>query len=706
MSFLTPLYLLGALAIALPILAHLIRRTPPRMREFSSVMFLAPSLPKVTRRSRIEHWPLLLLRALVIGLLAFAFARPLWRTPLAAEESADGRWIAVLLDTSASMQREGLWPESLRELNDALGVYEPADQVGVFTFDAKPQLVWSWEAWKAQEPSQRPASVASALADIKPTWKQTDLAQALIAAAESLENEAGRASRTSPKEIVVISDMQSGADLQDLQGYVWPESIPVRLVRVGAHAPAGNAGLHPAATTDGSVRLHVTNTQDARSELFQIHSSIPVAENPLDNQASPRTSQQVDVSVPAGQTRVVRLPLVRDQASAATLTLFGDDEPFDNACFVIVPQPRRFTVVYRGDDGLGDPAEHRFYVGPLFTDTPERDVEVIDWDRTSPELPAADAPVRLVLLIDPPSSEQIAALRRFMERGGLVIEVLRTPEAAVGLAQLIGVPQIPAAEADVKGFSLLTDIDFEHPALVPFADPKFSDFTTLHFWKHRRIDADAIPNLRGLARFDNGDVALGEVPFGSGRVVFLTSGWSREDSQLAVWSKFVPLMNGLLDSSVAATTGGTQLTVGDSIPWQEFSRAPLDGLALTRPDGTSTSLATRGDVQTAEQPGFYSLRAGANEQPLATFAVNLAASESDTSPLSPEQLEALGIPLEVSDVAAPRVDSAEDRRDVANAEIEQSQRLWRWVLLAVVALLAIETLYAGWLTRRSAPTST
>src|SRR5262245_47059479 len=112
MSFLTPLYLLGALAVALPILAHLIRRTPPRRREFSSGMLLVRSLPRVTRRSRIEHWLLLCLRALVIGLLAVGFARPLWRTQVIADETTEGRWAAVLLDTSGSMRRGGLWDEA------------------------------------------------------------------------------------------------------------------------------------------------------------------------------------------------------------------------------------------------------------------------------------------------------------------------------------------------------------------------------------------------------------------------------------------------------------------------------------------------------------------------------------------------------------------------------------------------------------------
>ncbi len=55
MSFLTPLYALGALAIAAPIVFHLIRRTPSGEVPFSSLMFLKPSPPRLSKRSRLDQ---------------------------------------------------------------------------------------------------------------------------------------------------------------------------------------------------------------------------------------------------------------------------------------------------------------------------------------------------------------------------------------------------------------------------------------------------------------------------------------------------------------------------------------------------------------------------------------------------------------------------------------------------------------------------
>ena len=62
MSFLAPLFLVGALAVAAPIIFHLIRRTSREKVTFSSLMFLQSTPPRVTRSSKVENIFLLLLR--------------------------------------------------------------------------------------------------------------------------------------------------------------------------------------------------------------------------------------------------------------------------------------------------------------------------------------------------------------------------------------------------------------------------------------------------------------------------------------------------------------------------------------------------------------------------------------------------------------------------------------------------------------------
>src|SRR5215470_4002867 len=103
MNFLAPAFLVGALAIGLPIVFHLIRRTTREQTPFSSLMFLLPSPPRVTRRSRLDNILLLILRCLVLCLLALGFARPFLKRPMAAApEQRGAAKVILLVDTSAS----------------------------------------------------------------------------------------------------------------------------------------------------------------------------------------------------------------------------------------------------------------------------------------------------------------------------------------------------------------------------------------------------------------------------------------------------------------------------------------------------------------------------------------------------------------------------------------------------------------------------
>src|SRR5205085_2918533 len=100
MSFLTPLFLVGAAAIAAPIIFHLIRRTVKDRVRFSTLMFLKESPPRLTKRSHLENILLLILRCAVICLLAISFARPYFQR--AANEPPKplaGQRTVILLDT-------------------------------------------------------------------------------------------------------------------------------------------------------------------------------------------------------------------------------------------------------------------------------------------------------------------------------------------------------------------------------------------------------------------------------------------------------------------------------------------------------------------------------------------------------------------------------------------------------------------------------
>ena len=72
--------------------------------------------------------------------------------------------------------------------------------------------------------------------------------------------------------------------------------------------------------------------------------------------------------------------------------------------------------------------------------------------------------------------------------------------------------------------------------------------------------------------------------------------------------------------------------------------------------------------------------------------MNLDPLESKTAPLHVETLEQFGCRL--ANPSRKRVDR-EQLRQMHNAELEGRQKLWRWLILAAIGILIVETWLAG-----------
>jgi hypothetical protein len=698
MNFLTPLYLAGALAVTLPVLFHLIRRTPRGEAPFSSLMFLSPSPPRITRRSRIEHWLLLALRALALVLLATAFSRPFWRQPAQAQTAAaNQRRIAVLVDTSASMRRGDLWRQAVAAVDAALADVRPQDQVGVFGCDETLRPVASFEDLAQVDPARRRAVVTERMAALEPTWAGTHLGQSLLDAVALVNDsrdateEAGRAERT----IVLVSDLQSGSRANVLGDFPWPADVQLDLKRVAVANPT-NAGLwrlaDDAADDDrrdvarkGRLRVRVANAADSRAEEFRLQ---------WHDAAGKAIGAAVDAYVPAGESRVVRVSPPKGAVDRPRLMLDGDAHDFDNTLYFTPKDRREFTILYLGDDAADDRQGLQYFLERAVTADAERDVAVADYAANDAVAATLDERPPLVVATSDPEADQVESLRTYVTEGGTLLTVLTSAEPTPGLAALLELDEPPeVTEADVADYALLTEIDFDHPLFAGMAGPKFNDFSQIRFWKHRRLDAVELPSARVVARFDDGDPAILEQRLGAGRVVVMTAGWQPSDGQLARSWKFLLMLSSLVDNNDAARGFRSDYLVNERVTLPERGLL-ADRATVERPDGSSFTVADDAESFTAtDAPGMYALAGAAGEIP---FVVNLDPNESDTAPLAPEALEQLGVRL--AGAAAPPLE-AERLQQLRDVELESRQRLWQWLAAAALAVLIVETWLAGRLSR-------
>jgi len=690
MSLLTPLYLLGALAIVAPILFHLIRRTPRGEVPFSSLMFLAPTPPKLTRRSRLDNLPLLLLRAAALALLALAFARPFLRE-VASLTSADGlrSRVVVLIDASASMRRGDLWAKAKAIAARAVADARADDQLAILAFDSAPRPVLAFEESATLDPARRLAVATARLDALAPTWAATDLGRALVEAVAAVEGVADASEKAGrmPRRVVLVSDLQRGSRLDALGDFQWPSDVLLEPRSVADPGP--NASLHRLAETaesgpaaaDGPVRVRVANEVGSGREVFSLR-WLDAA-----NREAPRPP---DVYVPPGESRVVVVPRPAGPIPVLGLMLGGDAHPFDNTVALSATRKGESTVLYVGPDAPEDANGLLYYLGRVFEDTPRRIVRVEA--RSPPAAPAwdQDRPPALVVLAAEVDAASADRLKAYATGGGTVLVVVDRPGRLATLGALAGVSPPEAPDAAGRRDVMLGEIAFDHPLFAPLAGAQFSDFTKVRFWKHRRLDPKALGDSRVLARFEDGDPAVIEKPVGKGRLVVFTSGWAPADGQLARSSKFVPLMAALLDGRAARGDEAASYLVGDRVPLGpgEPGRARL----VRKPDGSEVSLGPDAVAFDAtDQPGVYSVATKAGEQ---AFAVDLDPAESRTSPLAIETLEQLGCRL-ASKAGSGEAADRDLLRQMQNGELEGRQKLWRWLILAAIGLLIIETWLAG-----------
>jgi hypothetical protein len=655
-SFLFPLYLLGATAIAVPILLHLRRRPPKEHVEFGSLMFLEKTPERVTRRTQLEQLLLLALRCLAILLLAFAFGRPfLDSVRLPSEDSSLTRAV-ILVDRSASMRREGLREIAAKAAREAAERYGTGAEVALAFFDERFDLAADLPALAGLGPGARSSAVEALLAEEKfqPSWLGTDLGAAMTQAANLLLS----ADATRPadaREIVLIGDFQTGSKRELLRQNPWPEEVKVRCVPV-APSTAGNFSLTLAATPprsnineDEVYRVRIMNSAESASANLS-----------LSWKGHPDTNTEILVA--PGTSRIVTSSPRPVGAERGTLVVSGDTHLFDNEVHVAPVQPRPLRVRFLGKESdSGSAGSPLFYLSRALQPTPalqplvssSESVEGLDPNDTE-----------IVVAPGPWDAADGAALRQFAEKGGLVLALPSSDTSSEAFAALTGRDDWKLSEADVDDFSLLADLDFDHPVLEPFARAQIRDFTKIRFWKHRNLALGETPlgeGTRVLATFDGEKPALLEHRVGEGAVFAFLAGWRPEESQLALSSKFVPLLFSIFDHAGYSIRSAPTVYVGET-------NYPAPGFYEEPQEGGATRLVS----------------------------VNLDPSEGRTDPFDPRvELAALGIPLlEESAAPAPEL-SASQKLRVESEQKEAQQKLWKWLVFAALLVLIFETWLAG-----------
>src|SRR5436309_2700378 len=248
MAFLTPFFLLGLSAIAIPVLIHLIQREKKRVIEFPSLMFVRRIPYQSVRRRRIRHWALLLMRAAAIALIVAAFARPfIHQGTVAAAVGGGAREVVILLDQSASMGYGDHWSrarDAARAVVRGLGADDRATLV-LFDKNAEENMRATSDRTRLEAASNA-AHVGPGAARYGPALK---LAESMLSR-----------SAIKRREAILISDFQRSG-WSGSEEVRFPEGMTISTVSVASSSTANLAVPSVAfarSSFSGQERLTVT----------------------------------------------------------------------------------------------------------------------------------------------------------------------------------------------------------------------------------------------------------------------------------------------------------------------------------------------------------------------------------------------------------------------------------------------------------------
>ena len=675
MTFLTPLFLVGLGAIAIPILVHLIQREKKHVVQFPSLMFVRRIPYQSVRRRRIRHWFLLMLRTAAIALIVLAFARPFFKRNNVNAVAAQGaRDVVILLDQSASMG----YGDHFEKAKDAARTVVR----GLGGDDRATLVLFAKNAEENMRATTDRARLEGAINAVKVTSGATRYGPAL-----KLANSILSRSPMKRREAVLISDFQK-TGWSGSEDAKFAEGMKLSTVSVATPNPANLA----------VPSLTFGRTHFASQERIVVTAGLsnkgdePMKDVPVSLTVDGHEIETLKATVPAHASSSVSFgaftlagPNVHGIVTAGT-----DPMPADNTFhFVLTPsEPVSLLIV---DNGAPDASLYLSKALSIGT-APTFEVDVMPATRVSPGSFDKRAVVILNDTMFPPAGAG-GVLKRFVERGG-------------GLLVVAGDHTTwPAQESDILPGRLgnavdrtdglpgsLGFLDYSHQVFELFKAPRSGDFSAAHVFRYRAVDVTE--GDRVLARYDDGGVAAAERRVGAGRVMVWTSTLDDSFSDIGVKPVFLPLVHQMVRYLANYEQPASWYTVGQVLDMAQRSKGRTDRVVVT-PSGARVAQGGKGLVELSEQ-GVYEIRSvsgGASARP-ESIAVNIDPVESDLAPLDARELVAA-----VTGHANPESAEPAIAEQMTQQEIEKRQGIWWYLLLCGLGLLTIETLIANRLSR-------
>lgn len=592
MSFVT-LFALGlSLLVAVPTLAHLLRRGRAKEEPFPPAALVPEAKATTRERSRLEDRGLLLLRALMILALAVLGAGPLVQCSRVALGRTGGASVAlaIVVDDSASMRTrvdgsETRFAHAVKGAKDLLASAREGDAVALVLAGKPARLALA--AGTDLQAARR------AVAELSPSDRGTDLAGALSLARAALSG-----LPHSDKRVVLLSDL-AGELPSGPPADVWA-ALPqlaepsdncgvLRAERSGSRLSVGVACSSEAAARGRSVQLVSKDGAKAEARLV----------------------------VQAGEQSVVLETKAEGRLSVA---LSGRDDNPDDDRAEVAPESRALSVAVHVDAAReavvtgGAPILEQA-LRALPSGLPVRPLVEL------PREPAELSELAALFIDDPPglTPETRSALQTWLESGA--VATLFVGQHAKGA--LLGANLEPFARGAIEweplGASSRVDV-----ASLGWLGVEAESLADLSPRGRARLDSALLPGAEVVGRWSDGKVLVTRQERGRGLLFSVGLPVSVDVSDLPLRPGFLALLDHMV-SEAQRRRGPRSSEAGT-----DWSFAASGNLQIQTDAGPLATREAGGQrLATPELTGRYEITVGSNRE---TRFVTLPADEILSQP--------------------------------------------------------------------------
>ncbi len=685
----------GTIGASIPLVIHLLNRERARRLIFSTVRFIRMSHQTNVQRHRLKRLLLLLMRILMLILLGFAFARPFFaEDPATAPELGGVRNAVIILDTSYSMQYEDVFARAKKEAINRLDSLESADAVAL--------ILSADKARKVLPIDSEHNHIRTAIESAETTNYTTDYLDAIHTADEIL-----KAVSVGQKQIYLVADLQKSGWENFLETDRLSPDVNIEFVDVAEEQPDNRV------VTDINVPPVVLIEQKDTELVARIHnfSSEPVEKLPvtlfIDDNKVDTTQLDIAPGNSADAAFKVKINLQSESAHTGWVEIDNEALKIDNRRYFTVQSMKSIkTHCVNGEQKRSDIEDETFFLTRALLNVGKEGAP-IDYTESTTFPSAASLKQYDVLILANVSQITAAEAERLKTYvnggGGLIITLGDQVDSNVYQQHLAGTENsllpctIMQAVGDPIGkeqFQVIASVDYRHPIFMPFNNPNHGDFAKARFYRY--YQTVPIADATTIAAFDDGNPALLEKIYGTGRVLFFTSTIDREWNDLPIHAVYLPFLHEAIKYLALKQAGKTpDYHVGDGVEYNGSQDSAGKEVAVFDPDRKEArmTLNEQGNLfyENTENPGIYSVhRSG--EKPH-NFVVNVDTSESDLTPRNPEELTSMLVGT--TEIDRTPTELTPEVVEKYKEDVEKNQGLSTYLLLAVFALAITEMFLAN-----------